>query len=149
MVPPERRPARLWDDRASRSSLGALGFGFQKPMSKTLFFRVQSVLIRMFNSRNFELRVSTPRNIAYSQFDMCFECSNLPGAGPIFSRLKTCIPDLPFYSIFPDVIFLIIPGYVSEDWPQELGRALGHVEKQAMAPSTTSGLDFIRLAFTV
>ena len=36
-----------------------------------------------FNLHNFKLMVSNPRTIAYVHFNMPFEHSNLPGAGPI------------------------------------------------------------------
>ena len=40
------------------------------------------------NLQNFNLRVLNPRTIAYAHFNMSIDSSNLPGAGPIFSRLS-------------------------------------------------------------
>ena len=48
------------------------------------------------SSRNLNLRVSSPRIIAYIRFKMPSESSDLPGTGPIFSRLnfgKLAVPD--------------------------------------------------------
>ena len=49
----------------------------------------QFLKIQVFNFlQSFKLRVSNPRTAAYAYFNMPFESSNLPGAGPIFSKLN-------------------------------------------------------------
>ena len=42
----------------------------------------------IINSHNFKPRVSNPRTVAHLHFNMPFGSSNLPGAGPISSRLR-------------------------------------------------------------
>ena len=60
-------------------------------MAPVPFLIFNAVNSHNFNSHNFKLRASSPRTIAFFHFNMPFESSHLPGAGPMFPdrTLKT------------------------------------------------------------